>query len=426
MKQYLRRGTQELRALRRDAGVYYKEFVGRKADKQTKARLERGDGTEEELTRFYRLRQNYNTWQTVLRNSKRPVKPAPRKLTDYTLEERRDLYEKWKAYHREFGGVKNRAKRDRLRSERGPPEEFQRFQDIRDAAKEYVRVRKMIDKSSGKSKPIRSRFTPEELQQLEVLRPDAMAYWREFLNGERSKQRKAQYAAGQAPADAIQRMNKLKTNYDAYNKLLREGRKRGKKRTLEFEVGTPEEIRELEALRRDHLDFNSEFGGRHNQERRKRLEARQGEPEEVDRYHRLHEASRRYNTLYKKLLREAKKRREIKSSVDKGTPEKIEKEKIPREEGRPRYFQERRKPELATSEEEDRPEQGITSNSASETDENHPGFLSTLVSESSRVSSRIMSAAAKAQPSATVPKFFGQPGWPRNMVGRGPALSNLP
>lgn len=147
------------------------------AGKEKKARLERGDGDEEEPSRFYRLRQAYNDWNTHLKRIKKPEKITPPKRIDYTPGEIDDLYEKYLNYRRKFEGPWNKTNRDRVQSEQCPPEELQRFKDLKDAHKEYRRVTGISNKSS---KPIRSQFTPIEREQLEALRPDGQAFVTEF------------------------------------------------------------------------------------------------------------------------------------------------------------------------------------------------------------------------------------------------------
>ncbi|KAI9791727.1 MAG: hypothetical protein M1816_003537 [Peltula sp. TS41687] len=319
--------AQKLKALHEDYKAYGREYLGNK-NKAKKARLWSGIGTEEEIQRMNYLRKAYNAYQSaVYKKSKGKAKRAGSgKIGPSTAQriqaeqlglEQLDVFQyAYDIYIKEFTGLKNKAKTARLRAGRGPPEEIERMERLREMHDIYLRLSWRTQNKVQIGKDEFGYFTDEELQQLKELREDHKTFQREYAGGASAKANRRKLEAGQGTRAEIERMKRLRKASKTYENIFRNGRARGRKTSLELDPSLAEDLKRLEALREDRNTYAREFLRPSNEREKAKLEAGEPSPEDIARHQRLHKAYNDFQNLYLKLLGKIKKRKPKESGQD--------------------------------------------------------------------------------------------------------------
>lgn len=211
------------------------------------------------------------------------------------------------AYEREYGGPRNKEKRERLRRNEGSQQELERFHMLRNAANIYSNAiyhLRRLAKDSGSKAPELT------LEQGEALREYANAYDREF--GRRySREEIAELKAGRGDPKVLERFNELYENARTFRNW--EGRmyKRREKVAEDSGMYTPEELKKIEDLRRvkdvnreGHSLFAKKFiQGKDAKALAARLRARQGTETELEEFDSLLKSYRAYISAADKIRR---------------------------------------------------------------------------------------------------------------------------
>ncbi|KAI9779473.1 MAG: hypothetical protein M1816_003499 [Peltula sp. TS41687] len=298
---------------RKDALAYVKEYAG-PYNKAKRERLQRNEGSPQELEKFRRLsraRNNYQNANYHLRNP--PASNSKPKVPDLTPEQGEALREYSNAYDREF---KKRYRPEELaefQAGRGDPELVERFHQLFEPARIFrtwdARMLRRRPRATADSKI----FTPEQLNKLAALhkildanREGYSRYSKKFGRGKIAKDLATRRRARQGTPAELEEFDTLLEASKTYHNTAQKIKRLGQVIDIEFDKTLREDIEELEELRPDFKAYRKEFGGKDNAERRAELDAGQGPTDVVERYNRLKPRYTAYNRIYKKALTKTK------------------------------------------------------------------------------------------------------------------------